>query len=88
MTESVKAQAAKFAVPLLVGLLPTAFFAGKAWGGNSETLEALSDKVKAVMGDHDLLVRIDERVAAAQKLIEQFVKDAAIALKANGGRPQ
>lgn len=68
MSEAFKSGAAKAAVPLLVGLLPTMFFAGKSYGGDTATLREHGTRldghdhdiagIKSLAStDHDLLVK-------------------------------
>jgi len=68
VSETFKSSAAKFVVPLLAGLLPTAFFAGKSYGGDTAILKEhgvrLDSHDKDITGikalaseDHDLLVK-------------------------------
>ena len=78
MGDTVKAGIAKFAVPLLAGLLPTAFFAGKSYGGDAAVLkehgvrlDGHDTEIKAIKvlasDDHDILVKAAKDVEWLRK---------------------
>lgn len=82
MSETFKSSAAKFVVPLLAGLLPTAFFAGKSYGGDTAILKEHGVRldghdndiagIKALAStDHDILVRAAKDVEWLRKSWEE-----------------
>lgn len=75
MSESFKNSAAKFLVPFVVGLTPSAFLVGKAYGGDKDRLDSVEREVttlKAVYAaDHDVLIRLDTNVAWLRSAMEK-----------------
>jgi len=82
VSESFKSNAAKFVVPLLAGLLPTAFFAGKSYGGDSAMIKEHETRldghdediagIKSLASmDHDILVRAAKDVEWLRKSWEE-----------------
>lgn len=73
--ETVRSTLAKLAVPFLAGLIPSAFMAGKAYGGDRDRVDALErdvNSVKAVYAaDHDVLIRLDANVAWMRVALER-----------------
>ena len=92
MGDTVKAGIAKFAVPLLAGLLPTAFFAGKSYGGDTAILKEHGIRldghdndiagIKALAStDHDILVRAAKDVEWLRKSWEENMSKMATGSK-------
>lgn len=80
MSDSTKSALAKFAVPLLIGLLPTAFFVGRAYGGDTNRIERLEEESTRTRSDHDTLARIDERVRSISEDVASLrsMRDAVL----------
>ena len=88
MSEAFKSNAAKFVVPLLAGLLPTAFFAGKSYGGDAAMLKEHENRLDGHDGDiaaikmlastdHDILVKAAKDVEWLRKSWEDNMSKMA-----------